>query len=69
VSPITSCGIVTCDFVFVEFQHFQKLISFGYSQSHLVYDPIAFQASLDITEMLAYPLSVAFMDTCVAQAE
>jgi len=61
--------MVLCDFVFVDFQHFQNLISFGDSQSHLVYDASALQASLGITEMSAFAPSVVFMDTRAAQAE
>ena len=69
MSTITRFGIVTRDLVFVDFQHFQNLISFGESQSHLVYDPSALQASLGITKVSAFALSVVFMDTRAAQAE
>ena len=66
---ITRFGIVLCDFVFVDIQHFQNLIYFGDILSHLVYDPSAFQASLGITKVSAFALSVVFMDTRAEQAE
>jgi len=54
----TRLGIVTHDFVFVNFQNFQNFVSFVGSQSHLVYDPRAFQTSVGIAEMLTFTLSV-----------
>ena len=68
MSTINRFGIVTRDFVFVDFQHFQN-ISFGDSVSHLVYDPSAFQTFLGITKLSAFALSVVFLDTRAAQAE
>ena len=69
MSPSSSCGIVTRDLVFVDFEDFQNLISFVYDQSYLVYDPRAFLASLRVAAMFTFARGVVFLDTCSTQAE